>query len=122
MKKILAIAIGGFILSLSLYFTFTYYFSYSEGVRSGELIKFSKKGVVFKTWEGEISKGFGGTNVFAFSVLDSDPKVINDLKELEGQYVKLTYEEKYKTFPWWGDTHYFIKEAKKGVNPNFIKN
>jgi hypothetical protein len=45
------------------YFTFVYHATYSEGVRSGQLIKFSHKGV-FKTWEGEISQGMSGSQIF----------------------------------------------------------
>lgn len=121
MRKFLIITTTIIILSISGYFTFTYYATYSEGVRSGELIKFSHKGFIFKTWEGEISQGISGTKIFAFSVLDSDPKVISDLQELEGQYVKLSYVEKYKTFSWWGDSRYFIKEVKKGTVPAKLK-
>ena len=121
MRKFLFITIAVFILSIAGYFTIIYYASYSEGVRSGELIKFSHKGFIFKTWEGEISQGISGTKIFAFSVLDNNPEVISDLQLLEGQYVKLTYVEKYKTFPWWGDTRYYIKEVKKGAIPSKLK-
>ena len=103
MKKILVCYSGNIVLSIVCYFTFLYYATYSEGVRSGELIKVSHKGVAFKTWEGEISQGISGAQIFAFSVLDSEEKVIAELKELEGQYVKLNYVERYRTFPWWGE-------------------
>jgi hypothetical protein len=66
----------------------------------------------FKTWEGEISQGMSGSN-FSFSVMDKDKQVITDLQEKEGQYVKLSYIERYKTFPWWGDTKYFVIAVKK---------
>jgi len=120
-RKILGIVIGITVLSIVCYFTFIYYATYSEGVRSGELIKFSSKGMVFKTYEGELSQGISGAQIFSFSVLDSDTKVISDLKNLEGHYVKLTYKERYKTFPWWGDTKYFITEVKKEDSPFKIK-
>tara|TARA_R110000868_G_scaffold36900_4_gene130506 strand:- start:10270 stop:10635 length:366 start_codon:yes stop_codon:yes gene_type:complete len=121
MKKFLGILAAVIILSIISYFTFLYYATYSEGVRSGELIKFSHKGMVFKTWEGEISQGISGAQIFAFSVLDKDKKVIADLKEMEGQYVKVSYIERYKTFPWWGDTKYYIVEVKKEISPFKIK-
>lgn len=35
--------------------------TYSEGTRAGQLIKFSEKGVVFKTYEGELNMGGLGT-------------------------------------------------------------
>lgn len=121
MKKILGIIVGVIILSTVFYFTFLYYATYSEGVRSGQLIKFSHKGVIFKTWEGEISQGISGAQIFPFSVMDHEKKVITDMKELEGQYVKVSYVERYKTFPWWGDTKYFITEVKKETSPFYQK-
>jgi len=121
MKKFIVITIGILLLSGIGYFTVLYNATYSEGVRSGELIKFSKKGVVFKTYEGELSQGISGAQIFSFSVLDSDEKVISDLKEMEGNYVKLTYVERYRTFPWWGDSKYFIIEVRKEDSPFKIK-
>ena len=115
MRKFLVIIIGIAALSAVCYFTFLYNATYSEGVRSGELIKFSSKGMVFKTYEGELSQGISGAQIFSFSVLDSQEQVITDLKALEGHYVKLTYEERYKTFPWWGDSKYFITAVKKKI-------
>ena len=40
--------------------------------------------------------------------MDNKPEVIEKLKELQGQYVKVEYIERYRTFYWWGDTRYFI--------------
>ncbi|WP_309597636.1 hypothetical protein [Flavobacterium oreochromis] len=88
-----------------MYFTILYYATYSEGTRTGELIKFSKKGYVFKTWEGELSQGLSGNKIFSFSILDNENRTIEKLKNLEGRYVKVTYIERYKTFPWWGIQH-----------------
>jgi uncharacterized protein YxeA len=122
MKKFLVIIIGIVALAAVCYFTFLYNATYSEGVRTGELIKFSNKGMVFKTYEGELSQGISGAQIFSFSVLDSQEQVITDLKALEGHYVKLTYIERYRTFPWWGDSKYFITEVKKEDSPFKIKN
>jgi hypothetical protein len=121
MRKIIGIVIGVIVLSIVCYFTFLYYATYSEGVRSGELIKFSHKGMMFKTWEGEISQGISGAQIFSFSIMDNQKKVIDDLKNMEGQYVKVTYVERYKTFPWWGDTKYFITDVQKDVSPFKMK-
>lgn len=103
----------------AIYFVFLYNATYSEGLRSGELIKFSNKGVVFKTWEGELSQGLSGNKIFSFSVLDNDTQVIEDLKNLQGQYVKATYVERYRTFPWWGETRYFVTKVEKEKSPIF---
>ncbi|PKB17676.1 6-phosphogluconate dehydrogenase [Flavobacterium sp. 5] len=117
MKKILAIIIALITIGFASYFAFIYYVSVSDGIRSGELIRLSHKGVIVKTWEGELSQGISGAQIFKFSVLDSDKDVIEKMKTLQGQYVKLTYEEKYRTFFWWGETRYFIKTIKKENSP-----
>ncbi|MDY2586052.1 6-phosphogluconate dehydrogenase [Winogradskyella aquimaris] len=89
--------------------------TYSEGTRAGQLIKLSEKGVVFKTFEGELNLGglrTGNTNdglegnLWQFSVLDES--VISDLIKAEGKRVKLGYKERYKAMPWQGETNYFI--------------
>lgn len=121
MKKFLVIIIGIVVVSAVCYFAFLYNATYSEGVRSGELIKFSHKGLISKTYEGELSQGISGAQIFHFSVMDNQEKVIADLKEMQGQYLKLTYVERYRTFPWWGDTKYFITEVNKEDSPFKIK-
>ena len=90
------------------YFAFIYFVPYSEGVRAGELVKFSKKGVMFKTWEGEISQGVSEAQIFKFSVEKGKSQVIEDLNKYQGQFVKLSYVERYQSFFWLGDTKYFI--------------
>lgn len=119
MRKILIIIPVALLLILLSYFAFLYYVPYSEGVRSGELIKFSHKGVVYKTWEGEISQGISGAQIFAFSVLDKDKKVIEDLTNFQGEYVKVTYIERYRTFSWWGDSKYFVTNVEQEQSPHF---
>jgi len=103
---IILILIGGF-------FTFAYFVHYSKGVRAGELVKFSKKGVLFKTWEGEISQGVSEAQTFVFSVEDSEKQAIEDLNRLQGKFVKLHYFERYKTLFWLGDTNYFITKVEE---------
>lgn len=121
MKKFLGYFIGILVLVVVCYFTFLYNANYSNGIRSGELIKVSNKGVIFKTYEGELSQGISGAQIFHFSVMDNEEKVIADLKEMEGHYVKVTYVERYRTFPWWGDSRYFVTEVKKENSPFKIK-
>lgn len=119
MKRILFYILGGLFLLYLAYFAFVYFVPYSEGTRTGELIKFSKKGVIFKTWEGEISQGISGAQIFKFSVLDEKKDVIQKLQENEGNYVKLTYKERYDTFLFWGDTKYFIEKIEEARSPHF---
>jgi len=119
MRKILFILISVILLGIAGYFAFVYYVPFSEGYRSGELIKFSRKGVAVKTWEGEISQGISGAQIFEFSVEDSQKEVIEKLKDFQGQYVKVTYKERYSTFFWLGDTKYFIIDVEQEKSPHF---
>lgn len=119
MKKTLFYILGSLLLLYLLYFAFIYFVPYSEGTRTGELIKFSRKGVITKTWEGELSQGISGAQIFQFSVLDGNREVIKKLQENEGNYVKLTYIERYSTFVFWGDTKYFITEVEEARSPHF---
>ena len=113
MKKILAIIISILIAITVVYFLFIYYVTYSEGYRAGELVKFSHKGVMFKTWEGEISQGVSEAQIFSFSVEDNEKEVIKDLQDFQGQSVKLMYKERFATFSWLGDTKYFVTKVEK---------
>ncbi|WP_282019148.1 6-phosphogluconate dehydrogenase [Salegentibacter mishustinae] len=119
MKKTLFGILGVIVLLFIAWFAFIYFVPYSEGTRSGELIKFSKKGVVSKTWEGEISQGISGAQIFQFSVLDNNQEAIEALQENEGNYVRLKYMERYATFFFWGDTKYFITEVEEAQSPHF---
>ncbi len=119
MKKTLYYILGGIFGLWLLYFAFIYFVPYSEGTRTGELIKFSRKGVVSKTWEGEISQGISGAQIFQFSVLDENGQVIEDLQENEGNYVRLKYVERFSTFFFWGDTKYFVTEVEEAQSPHF---
>jgi len=94
--------------------------NYSVGSRAGELIKISEKGVVFKTYEGQVSLGGltmtnnGGDanigNVWEFSV--TDQAVFEKMDKLRGKKVILTYKEKYRALPWRGDTKYLVTEVQ----------
>ena len=106
-----------FVLLIVSYIAFIYYVPYSTGVRSGELIKFSKRGVLFKTWEGEMSQGISGAQIFSFSVASGQNDVIQNLENLQGNYVKLAYQERYRTFFWWGDSTYFITRVEEDATP-----
>ena len=53
--------------------------------------------------------------------MDSDQKIIQEMKIMQGEYVKVTYIERYRTFPWWGDTKYYITEIVKEDSPFKVK-
>ena len=108
-------------LGVLAYFVFG---TYSEGEKAGTLVKISKKGVVFKTWEGELNTfmyvsdqaaaSAASNTMFTFSVLESDTLVIARMSEAvrTGHRITLFYKQKYFQFPWNGDTKYFIYKAE----------
>ncbi len=106
------------ILAFAAYMAFLYFASYSDGVRAGRLVKFSHKGVVIKTWEGEISQGVSDAQVFIFSVEDKEKQVIEDLTRLQGKYVKLSYFERFGKLFWLGDTKYFVTKVEEDTDPS----
>ena len=112
MKKTFSLLTLVIIVCIVAYFSFIYFVPYSEGYRAGELIKISHKGIIFKTWEGEISQGVSEAQIFKFSIEESQKDVIESLKDLQGDQVKLTYKERFATFPWLGDTKYFITDIE----------
>ena len=76
-KKRMIIGISALVLILSLIVYFRYYFVYSEGTRVGILYKFSRKGTIFKTYEGEVmlpgirnkyKESSMSSNMFYFSI------------------------------------------------------
>jgi hypothetical protein len=97
--------------------------SYSDGSRAGTIIKFSNKGVVFKTYEGELNLGMViienaaanyGSNIFYFTVPSGSNSVLKTIDSvmLTGNRVKLFYKEKYIKFPWVGDSKYLIYKVE----------
>lgn len=111
MKILIKIGIGILLVIIGV-FCFFYYAHYSEGVRAGELVKFSHKGFFIKTWEGEISQGISEAQTFVFSVENKEKQVIEDLNNFQGKMVKLYYFERFKHLFWLGDTKYFITKVE----------
>ena len=112
MKRFLTYAGISVVIVFVIYVLFIYFFTFSEGYRAGELIKISKRGVVFKTWEGRLSQGVSEEQQFNFSVQKSDKEVLEQLKNLQGERVKVTYIERFGTFPWLGDTKHYVKDVE----------
>ncbi len=105
--------VGALLVLFALYTTLTLHWSYSEGERAGFLQKFSKKGWVCKTWEGEIlltSMPGAIPERFEFSVRDDD--VAQQLMAATGKRVVLSYAQR-KGVPskCFGDTEYFVEKV-----------
>ena len=106
------------LLGLGTYVYWKYFFTYSSGNRYGLLQKFSHKGNLFKTYEGEmiLSSIRSNYNVplasekFFFSV--NDKKVANQLMTLQGQFITVHYKEKNGTLMWRGESKYIVDSVK----------
>jgi hypothetical protein len=113
MQKGLTIATVIAVLLIIGYGFYTQY-TYSEGNRAGLLIKFSRKGLMFKTYEGELNLGGVNTapnaglmnNMWAFSVANTG--IADSLMHLEGKYVSVHYTQIMRNFPWQGETPYLV--------------
>ena len=112
MKKFLTYAGVSILIVTVVYILFIYFVTFSEGYRAGELIKISKRGLLFKTWEGRLSQGVSEEQQFNFSVQKSDKEVLDQLKEFQGKKVRVTYIERFGTFFWLGDTKYYVKKVE----------
>jgi hypothetical protein len=108
----------GFLLVAALLFAgYTWLsltWSYAKGERAGYIQKFSKKGWVCKTWEGELSMvAVPGSmpEMFNFSVRDD--AVAAQINQAMGRRIVLYYEQHVgvptKCF---GETGYFVKNVK----------
>jgi hypothetical protein len=106
-------SLAGAILMIVLYTLFMLWWSYSEGERAGVLQKFSKRGWVCKTWEGELAMyvvGGVAPQIWNFSVRDD--AVARQLNAAVGQQVRLHYSE-HPGLPTncFGETDYFVERV-----------
>jgi hypothetical protein len=107
---LVVLAAGGF----ALYTWATLAYSYSSGERAGYVQKFSHKGWLCKTWEGELAMvNLPGAmpEVFRFTVRDD--AVAARINQSMGQRVALHYEQ-HRGVPssCFGDTEYFVTDVR----------
>ncbi len=89
-------------------------YSYSDGDRIGYVQKFSHRGWVCATWEGELAMTpvpGSAPEIFRFTV--RDPSIVKRVQAAEGRKVVLHYKEK-RGIPssCFGDTRYFIHDVR----------
>jgi hypothetical protein len=109
------------VIGIVLIFVFGYFkygFVYSKGYRAGLLQKFSEKGMIFKTYEGEmiLSSVQSNANVaiasekFLFSV--ADDAVAKQMEQIQGKQVVVHYKEKNGALPWIGESVYIVDSVR----------
>jgi hypothetical protein len=110
-RSILILSLIG-VVFVSGYTYFMLNWSYAEGERAGYVQKFSKRGWLCKTWEGELAMvSMPGTmsEKFFFSVRED--AVANKINANMGRKVALQYEQ-HVGLPssCFGETQYFVKD------------
>jgi hypothetical protein len=121
-KVVKRVIIFGVIISVAI-LSFLYFGVFESGVMAGKVLRISEKGMVFKTFEGKLSlESFGAlkgvspvAETFDFSVESNEKDVIEQLNEvaLSGERVNLHFEKRYMSFPWRGETKYFITRVER---------
>jgi len=111
--KSLAVLIGIVVVLVAGYFLFVFNWSYSEGERAGWVQKFSSKGWLCKTWEGEmamVSMPGSMSEKFFFTVWDD--ATAEQINKLMGKRVSLHYEEKVGIpTSCFGETRYYATKV-----------
>jgi len=118
MRKIFRWIIALVVIFLVTFVYWKYFYTYSEGYRAGLLQKFSHKGAMFKTYEGEmiLSSVASNSNValasekFLFSV--TNKAIIRQFDTLQGQTVIVHYRQKNAPLFWRGDSSYLVDSVK----------
>jgi hypothetical protein len=118
-RKYFYIVLTFFIFIVAAYIYWSFFFTFSDGYRTGMLQEFSHKGNIFKTYEGEmiLSSVQSNKNVtlasekFLFSVTDKN--VAFRLDTLQGRNVIVHYTQKNNTLPWRGETTFIVNSVKQ---------
>lgn len=105
-------------LLAAAYFWLALRWSYSSGERAGWVQKFSHKGWVCKTWEGELALvSLPGSAVEKFYFTVHDDAAAKEISAATGKRVTLHYEEKVGLpTSCFGETRYFVNKVT--INPD----
>ncbi len=117
---------GGLAVVILLFVSYTWLmltWSYSEGDRAGVLQKFSKRGWICKTYEGELAMYVVGgiaPQIWSFSARDA--AVVQQLHGAVGQQVRLRYAE-HRGLPTdcFGETDYFVTSVEVVGPPPYVQ-
>lgn len=111
--RILAVLVLGPVIVFGLWIAVALNYTFSSGDRAGYVQKFSKKGWVCKTWEGELAMAnIPGAmpEIFKFTVRDDS--IAHVIERDMGRRVSLTYDQ-HRGIPMscFGETEYFVTAA-----------
>ena len=117
--RVAIILIAILILLPVLWTWFSLSWAYSEGERAGVLQKFSKKGWLCKTYEGELAQyvvGGVAPQIWHFSTRDEE--VAKALSQAVGEQVRVHYtEHRFVPTNCFAETPYFARSFQKIERP-----
>jgi len=116
MKKFLGYFLLIIIIVGCLLIYWNYYNVFSDGERKGVLVKVTKKGNVFKTYEGEMwlsCRQMVSPEKFLFSI--EDKALADTLENLQDQCIQVKYSQFRKALAWRGDSEYVITGFTKAT-------
>jgi hypothetical protein len=103
-------------LLILIFIYFQYFHTFSEGYRAGLLQKFSRKGTIFKTYEGEMLIYASGRDIatapekFYFSLVNKD--LVETFDTLQGDNVIVHYKQKNSPLLFRGDSKYLVDSIR----------
>lgn len=117
-KRIFRWVITLLIVLLAAFIYWKYFYTYSEGYRAGLLQKFSNKGTIFKTYEGEmILSSVASTRdiaiaseKFQFTLINKD--LVRQFDTLQGENVIVHYRQMNSAVFWRGDSKYLVDSVR----------
>jgi len=117
-KKILRWTLFIIVIFSGIFIYWKYFYTYSEGYRSGLLQKFSSKGTIFKTYEGEMVLSSVATSrdvaiaseKFFFTL--TNKSLIRQFDTIQGEMVIVHYKQKNGSLFWRGDSPYLVDSVK----------
>ena len=115
LRRTLFFSVVALALLLAAYTWFVLTWSYSRGERAGFVQKFSKKGVVFKTWEGELLMvTLPGVMPERWEFTVRDDAVAARINALMGKRIALSYDQHIGVpTTIFGETGYFVTSVRE---------
>jgi hypothetical protein len=112
----------GILLVLSAWTWLSLRWSYSEGERTGYVQKFSRKGWLCKTWEGEVAMvTMPGAIPDRFLFTVSDDVIAEKINAQAGRRVVLHYRQhKFIPATCFGETEYFVSQVRAVEEPKAL--
>jgi hypothetical protein len=112
--RLLVVTVVIIVFAIAGYTWITLHWTYSNGERAGYVQKFSHKGWLAKTWEGELAMvSMPGTTAEKFYFTVREDSIAGKINASLGKRVSLTYDQHVGVpTSLFGETEYFVNDVK----------